>query len=280
METNNDVISVYTIDGYEVRFDGTDDAILTGIGATRLTDTRDMDAMREDPETVLERLLVEHFPADHGQGCDRYFIIAKGCHQFLVLEHFGQWFVGDNIANTANGILFTVDDFRRVGSLVARYGSRDVDDGDALEELLSDTMEFVAGLGLPAGGSLARLVDEYGENCIPVGSGCRLSEESVLDEALRLLVKVTGYELEHRDRYTLEFSPRYNRVLSEKYGLHIFDRERLAVGGGSSKEYPYYVRELDWPVTARELEHPEEIEWPDGRYNPNDNDGPDWEPNA
>ena len=102
-------IRINGLNGYKLRRDGKDERILAYIGARRLTPTRDITEIDHNEGTLLERLLNENYPGGYNDTSDRYFIIEKDGFQYLVLEHWGQWFVGNNAANVTTGELETVE---------------------------------------------------------------------------------------------------------------------------------------------------------------------------
>ena len=101
-------IKIDKLNGYRFRGTPADDKRLERAGAKRLTTIKDIADLDSNPETLLEKLLHESYPDGYNDSGDRYFIIEKDGVQYLVLEHGGQWFVGNKAATVKTGELETL----------------------------------------------------------------------------------------------------------------------------------------------------------------------------
>lgn len=97
--------TIDAINGYCIRDKEADEKFLISHGIRRLTANKDIQKMDENPETLLETLLVAAFPGGGYNDSDDYFIAQADGRQYLVVEHAGQWFVGDNYADPKTGRL-------------------------------------------------------------------------------------------------------------------------------------------------------------------------------
>lgn len=97
------------INGYCFSGNESDEQMLVNHGIRRLTANKDIQKMDENPETLLETLLVATFPGGGYNDSDDYFIAEADGYQYLIIEHAGQWFVGDNYADTRDGLLLNTE---------------------------------------------------------------------------------------------------------------------------------------------------------------------------
>ena len=251
---------VFEISGHEVRFDCHDDDILEKVGAVRISDTKDIVEMDGNPETVMEKALAKAFPGGYNNTGDRYFIISKDGFQYLVLEHAGQWFVGDNFVNEKTGHLMNISLDDKVKQFLVRYCYIRTDDmaveKQMSEDLLEDVMDFIETLRFPEDDALLALVANYEETCGPLAGhehSALVAAKNVLKEAMRFLTASTGYEFDEKERFMFDFSPAYNSAMSERYGLTVFNAE--------NPSSPYYVAEWAACFSENEIAHPETIDW-------------------
>lgn len=109
------------LDGYCFSTPEKNQKVLDKCGAVRLTGMKDILEMDKNPETMLERALVETFPNGGYNDSDDYFIVRANGVEYLVVKHAGQWFVGHLAADPWTGELVDTGETLKNDSISKRY---------------------------------------------------------------------------------------------------------------------------------------------------------------
>ena len=109
------------LDGYCFSTPEKNQKVLDKCGAVRLTGMKDILEMDKNPETMLERALVESFPDGGANNSDDYFIVSANGIEYLILEHAGQWFVGHLAFDNESGKLVNTPETLSVESISRQY---------------------------------------------------------------------------------------------------------------------------------------------------------------
>ena len=109
------------LDGYCFSTPEKNQKVLDKCGAVRLTGMKDILEMDKNPETMLERALVETFPNGGANNSDDYFIASANGIEYLILEHAGQWFVGHLAFDNESGKLVNTPETLSVEGISRQY---------------------------------------------------------------------------------------------------------------------------------------------------------------
>jgi hypothetical protein len=95
-----------------------------------LTKPKSDKVMKANPETALEKRLAEMFPyGGTNTSSDEFFVVRCKGWQYLLVIHYGQWFVGDNALDEKRQEVVNFSGFEMTEPLLLDATVRFKDDG-------------------------------------------------------------------------------------------------------------------------------------------------------